>query len=127
MTTVWIVTQGDYSDYHIIGVFSTEENAKLIVSKIKCSDFESVPNIEPFELDPAVDSIRAGLTLYKVRMDLQGNLIEPVTETTRDIIPSDFTWCEGGSFNIYASDLAHATKIAAEKLTEYLARKAGMA
>jgi hypothetical protein len=37
-TTVYVVTQGEYSDYHIKGVFSTEEKAKEFMANKKKGD-----------------------------------------------------------------------------------------
>lgn len=45
--TVWIVDQGEYSDYSVAWIFSTEEKAKHFCEKFpNCSYHESVLDVE---------------------------------------------------------------------------------
>ena len=45
MTTIYVVTEGQYSDYHIVGLYSTIEMAT------KCKEAVNADDIEEFELD----------------------------------------------------------------------------
>jgi len=63
--TVWALEDGDYSDYHVIGVFSSEANAKLAAIQFGGSVVE-------WPLDPAVDEINAGLSTFIVWMHRDG-------------------------------------------------------
>jgi len=66
MCKVYIVTEGSYSDYHIVGVFSTLEGAQIIYDSF--IDIYDRPNIEECNLD--------ALKIYPrwdVRMDICGN------------------------------------------------------
>jgi hypothetical protein len=66
MTTLWELSDGEYSDYHIIGVYSTEENAEA-AAKIFGG------TVGPITLDPGVDQVRAGLSPWEVSMRQDGN------------------------------------------------------
>jgi hypothetical protein len=35
MASVWLVEQGEYSDYRVIGVFDAQDKAQLIADAIK--------------------------------------------------------------------------------------------
>lgn len=59
---VWVIEDGEYSDYHVVGVFSSRENAELVRSKLKSGD------IEEWDLDPAVDKLNAGMEKFYVHM-----------------------------------------------------------
>jgi hypothetical protein len=45
MTSIYVLTEGDYSDYHIVGVYSTKELAKEAQSLYEHSQ------IEEYDLD----------------------------------------------------------------------------
>ena len=53
MRKVYIVTSGEYSDYGIDSVFSTEEKAKEWIDVIT-SMYDGSYNIEPYELDAPI-------------------------------------------------------------------------
>jgi hypothetical protein len=36
-STVWVVARGEYSDYRVVGVFSSQEHAQLIADAINAS------------------------------------------------------------------------------------------
>jgi hypothetical protein len=54
VNNVWIVTEGDYSDYHICGVFSSEEKAREFINApshateygIEQWDIDSLPQLQ---------------------------------------------------------------------------------
>ena len=63
---VWVVTEGEYSVYRIVGVFSTEDNARAFCAahaQLSASDW---PRVEEFDMDPepptAVTAIRVRMT-----------------------------------------------------------------
>ena len=51
-TKVFVVTQGEYSSYRIVAVFSTEDKAKEFVANIGQTSTYDGPDIETFEIDP---------------------------------------------------------------------------
>ena len=49
---VYIVTRGEYSDYHIVGVYSTKEKAQEICDAISTSGtYWDEPQVEEYEMD----------------------------------------------------------------------------
>jgi hypothetical protein len=71
---IYVLTSGCYSDYQIIGVFSTQEKAQTFIEdyeKIygKNHDFNG---IEIYDLDQVIEKKRK----YFVRMDRDGNIKE---------------------------------------------------
>lgn len=75
MTTIYVVTSGQYSDYSIRGVFTTKENAQAYINAFsaKYSEFNDV---EEYELDQWVDEISRGLIHWRVIMYRDGSLHE---------------------------------------------------
>ena len=52
MSDVYVVTEGEYEDYHIVAIFSTLEKAEAFTDR-----FNSEYDIESFELDPVKQEI----------------------------------------------------------------------
>jgi hypothetical protein len=65
---VWVVTDGEYSGYHIIGAFSTEAKADEFVSLFG-------GRVEEWDLDPFQKAVRRGVRAWSVRMDEDGDRI----------------------------------------------------
>ena len=65
MKSVWLIEDGEYSDYRIVGVFSSKENADLM-----CALCGGIVNKWP--LDPAIEQLNAGLWPYDIRMAMDG-------------------------------------------------------
>ena len=130
---IYIVTAGDYSDYHINGVCSTEEKADELM-KLTRGDY-----IEEFELDVFPEH-PPGLYKFQVGMNKNGDTRAPnhqthgvyrmdCTDTFKiyahygkdDIVvlPPEVDWQPGGDgytvFYVWAKDETHAVKIANEK------------
>lgn len=57
MKTVWVIEQGSYSDYRVVGVFSSEANAKFIADAINVAESYDKATIAEWSLDPAVDEL----------------------------------------------------------------------
>lgn len=66
--TVYIVTEGSYSDYHIIAVFDSAKKAQDFIDAY-------VPGgeIEKFELNPCELELREGWKYYCVEMERDGS------------------------------------------------------
>jgi hypothetical protein len=67
---IYIATSGEYSDYTILGVFSSEENAKLIHG----NDYDV--SIEEYELDTFVDLAKKGYKNYQVILNYETGDVE---------------------------------------------------
>lgn len=121
----WIIEQGCYSDYRVVGIFSTKENAEKALAHMKQKEFSDYdePEINERFLDPCIEELNQGLFQFEVRITKEG--IEVLIK--KEIDAEDFHWTVGDYYNVWARDEAHAIKIASEKHTRHLAEKAGIA
>ena len=127
MNTVCILTEGDYSDYHIIGVYSTKELAE------KAQFVYDYSMIEEFALDDVPD-YPPGMKGWYVNIndakpdDPYSYQVTPECAT----IPSEneykhHTGETGYYVYCWAVDEDHALKIARDKYYQHQAQKAGIA
>ena len=111
MTQVYIVSDGYYSDYHIIGVFSSRDKAEEARTL-----YDTNNTVEIYDLD-SMPEHPVGHWPWEVSMNTEGNS----TAWRANII-----WFKGGwtfnahpypavQFSIWARDKRHAVKIANEK------------
>ncbi len=82
MKKVWLIEQGVYSDYRVVGVFSTKENADLVCKEIKKSDYHNNPEVREWNLDPGVSQLNKGYLKFRVLMLRNGD--------TEDISPINY-------------------------------------
>jgi hypothetical protein len=117
---VYVVTDGDYSDYHIVSVFSTGEKAKEFIEKM-CK--EGI--IEEYDIDAYIEPLEKGYFPYFVRMTKEGEVLEcrkydcsypDLDELDFDINKNMYTKC-------WAKDDGHAIKIAGERRRVILAEE----
>lgn len=125
----YVVTQGDYSDYHIVGVTADKEVAKKIAKKFsngwgECEieeyeDGECLLGLTPYEVH--FNEVSNCVSLYNIERERyeahEGNCVEE-------------HYAEGywHTYAVYvlARDGEAALKIAKEKLTIYKAREKGL-
>ena len=75
MASIWVIEQGTYSDYHVVGVFSSEEHAKLVMDTIASGEHEwEKVSIAEWPLDPGVAELHSGLTLWQIEMLRDGTV-----------------------------------------------------
>ena len=74
MSTIWVIEDGDYSDYHVVGVFTSRRAAETV------RDMIGVGTIAEWPLDPAVNEINQGMTVFSVKM-LRDGTTEQVEKT----------------------------------------------
>lgn len=112
MSKVYLVTDGDYSDYHVLGVYATTEKAeeaKLL--------YAADNDIEEYELDAVPDS-PPGLVPFVVTITFSGDVRDAYRESADQFSPRwhvanwDRNPC--GRFYMWARDEQHAVKIANE-------------
>ena len=137
--TIYIVTQGSYSDYHIQAVFTDEALADAYVADSIAADPGSYdkPGVEEYETDLDADALRARIPTWHVVMRWGGDVIRcqrnaPVI-TQINWSPFNGTW----TAFVKADDAERAIKIVnerrliaiadgtqreLEKLTEYVRR-----
>lgn len=51
MEKVYVITAGEYSDYHVVKIFSTYEKAQEYIDIMSALDYEDLNVIEEWELD----------------------------------------------------------------------------
>jgi hypothetical protein len=127
MPTCYAITEGNYSAYSVIAVFTTRELAEAELPK-----YGSDAEIEEFPLDPVVPPAPAGMTgfcCFEKRTRFLNNYRVDVVEMQQYTIgmvvpiPSSDNLC----IYVWARDAQHAIKIASEKFTRYRAIQAGAA
>jgi hypothetical protein len=131
MSTVWAIEQGEYSDYRVVGVFSTEANARLVAEAIG-----SDATVSEWSIDPVVDDLNAGRSPYLVNMLKDGSVerCEKWTISGYELAGTMRIWkrseapayvgknipdCLHGT--VWASDTMHAIKIVNEKRAQMIA------
>ena len=138
--TVYVVTEGSYSDYHIVCLWSTREKAQAYIDACKATNQWNDKTIEEYSIDPqghllALDAVRTGLKRYNVHMWRDGTAkwlaecyqaytpepAEPLRvrgEKAEWVGPGDDDYKYWGrlllSGQVWARDEQHALKIANE-------------
>ena len=125
---IYLVSKGDYSDYHIVSVFSTKELAELYVSKFSklISRYDEF-SIEEYDIDSFATELINKFP-FIIAIDKEGNTTN-VTNFYWDFEDgkSDLSLAKSGDENLtlyvhcFADDEKHAIKIASEKRFEILA------
>ena len=120
MSTCWAITEGEYSDYRILAVFSSEQAAREQLAAWGGDEVEELP------FDDFIPKPPAGMNPYVVcRWDgkLDANLT--YAKHLRNYGTTDVF--KGCRTYLWAKDTSHAIKIAAERFAKYDAIKAGIA
>lgn len=73
-TALWVVEQGEYSDYRVVGIFSSEENAQRIADAINKTRGHNDATVSRWLLDPGIDELRQGFTPFLVDMREDGTV-----------------------------------------------------
>lgn len=68
---VWVIEQGSYSDYRVVGVFSSEAHAQRV---LKALPKDEGPSLTKWSLNPAVAELHKGLKMWTVRMKRDGSV-----------------------------------------------------
>lgn len=118
MTTVYVVEQGEYSDRHIVAVFTDEAAANLFSEPIG-------GRVSKFVLDRHRE--HAGLTPYEVSSKLDSIEVDYI-EDQAYWLPTNASYdvrrVYGGKVlevTVFARDKLHARKIAADRFREFVA------
>lgn len=127
----WIIEQGEYSDYRVVGIFSTEENAKKAASSF--TDEYDTPTIVERLLDPGIAELNEGLLLFSAFLNGEDWSIRKISfsrdpqDEERHYTPNAHYKNPRHSYILWARDASHALKIASERHTQWLASEAGIA
>lgn len=125
MSKVWPITQGSYSDYHIVAAYSTEEKANLGLAEYnRDANHYDVAEIEVWELDTytpktdywIVDVLKDGTVQKAYRHIVKHG------ETHDDRPNYANFWAEGVEFYIHSTDdKDKAIKIAKDRWAQIVA------
>lgn len=122
--TIYVVTQGAYSDHHIVGVYES----RGLAEEVHGQDCE----IEEWPLNTDLNEHRDGVARYNVMM-LRDGTVHNVSQywknrcEPRDCEPMDYFQYNTkitiriAEFEMWAKDAAHAIKIANERRTQLIA------
>ena len=126
---IYLVTRGEYSDYRILGAYSTEQKAQEYVTKHSSGDEYEDPGIEEFDLDPEDPT----LPYICVHLTLEGNLAsnydklqvhfkEP-SKWSEEFIQVNNSWVLNPPYRFFTwvqtNDKTRAVKVASERLMRY--------
>lgn len=126
---IYVVTDGDYSDYHICGVCTSRKTANELKDYVNRNEFCGA-RIETYETDAWEDILNVG-GFYEVGMRLDGSLyaskqeydIEECYRRRNRVLHN--RWESMYTF-VVARDEDHAKKIASDLFAKYKAEKEGL-
>jgi hypothetical protein len=135
--SVWVIEKGSYSDYRVVGVYTSEEKARIVCDAINKTDGEyDEAEIAEWPLDPAADEINQGMTQYLVYMRRDGTAerCEPRSLSAYGIGEQSYIWkrSDARAFQgvavadvlvstVFATDEKHAIKVANERRMQMIA------
>lgn len=117
MTTIYVVSTGDYSDYHILGVCSTKEKAVTLQTATGADHLEEWP------LDELADMAAKGFREWRVQMQRDGTVIECRCSALSERTDLRDYAGPGNNVRFYcnAKSQDHAVKIANERRAQMIA------
>jgi hypothetical protein len=135
--SIFVIEQGSYSDYRVVGVFSTRENAEMVAEKINAGQtYGDEATVAEWPLDPAVSELNQGMSQFRVLMRKDGHVEECKAQEfdSYDIKPNTREWEREDAIayrgkdipnvlqaTVWATDEKHAIKIVKEHLFQMLA------
>lgn len=117
---IYVITDGDYSSYHICAVADNKKRAKEL------QNFFKADNIEIYDTEELSDIFEKGYKEYSCHMYKNGmiEINEPISNHYLDFHVRRMG-SEGNKFytlDVIAKDKEHAQKIFTDKVAEYKAR-----
>ena len=137
MKSIWVIEKGSYSDYRVVGVYSTKEGAELVCARINGEESYALAVVSEWPLDPGVKAINQGWSPFVVHM-LRDGTTERVWMDARDFEyalndqPTIWRRSEAPAYQgknildcltarVFAKDSQHAIKIVNEYRTRMIA------
>lgn len=128
MTKIYAIERGSYSDYQVVGVFSTRENAQTVVDYMTANgrSYDDDAEITEWDLDPSVDGIHQGLFLFHVIMNMDTGDVVMVDKSSSPVCEYEdhvMNGAAGVNYNghCWATDEKHAIKIINERRAQRIA------
>lgn len=127
--TVWVVQMNSYDNGGIEGVFSSEENAKLVEEYINKNkgDCQDIAISFKIEIDYGIEEIKQGFREYRITVCLEGKILRVddidfhYSDQEKEITWKrwDGEFCT--SIDVWAMDKQHAIEIARENIKQLMA------
>ena len=122
--TIYIVTQGSYSDYHIVSVFSTRALAEKFIELQPTESHYDKLEIEEYWIDRSKKQIKSGTQMYYITMHRDGTSEVELADFGDEKIDLVKMYRQTEVVlrcRVYAKSEAHAVKIANEKRAQLIA------
>lgn len=130
MSKVYIVTYGDYSDYHICAASLDKKRAELLAEKY--TDGYDEATVEEYELDEFFEEAKHGYSWYWCWCKIENGMFGQVKVRQLDSYGTGMVGKVVKSLryeqlfvDVLAENDEHAQKIAAEKFATYIYEHAG--
>lgn len=136
-STIWMVEMGSYSDYHVVGIFTSRAKAQLVADVLNQNDSYDNATVAEYPLNPAVDELRKGYSCWFVLM-LRDGTVEQCTLwniNSSSLAGSVWLWrrTQASAYQgkgipdalkaeVWAKDAKHAIKIVNEHRTRMIAQ-----
>lgn len=134
--SIFVIEQGEYSDYRVVGVFSSKKGAELVCRAINAGQNYREATVAEWPLDPGVADLSAGRVPFKVWMLRDGTTerVEQSGVSSHDLAGSVELWRRSSApayrrkgvqdclnCTVWATDEQHAVKIVNEKRVQMIA------
>jgi hypothetical protein len=131
--SIWLIEQGEYSDYSVRGVFSTKENAERIAA-LFAGGYDT-PSVNEWTLDPGVEETLKGWKQYNLTI-LRDGTVERCEPGRSYLNLADHEWLwertkapayqgkgipDALQLTVWAADEVHAVKVANERRVQWIA------
>jgi hypothetical protein len=125
--TAYVLTEGDYSDYHIIGVYSTKELAEEVKTLWPDSDVESFP-LDNIPEHPPGMCFWTGRAEAPIGAEATKQQVYKTAPGQASLKGEDVSYRNIVVFYVgfWAVDEDHAFKILQDKYHQHMAEKAGL-
>lgn len=126
--TVYVLAAGEYSDYHIVAVFTDRARAEKVRDALNTSEYHggsSKCKIGEWEADVGFDEILAGLTGYEVVLSRATRNVVRTRQESAPMFGADVLDDETEDVyatHVWANDETQAIKAANERITKWLAQ-----
>ena len=137
MKAVWVIEQGSYSDYRVVGVYSSKKNAQLVCDAINAGESYDNATVAKWPVDESVLEVSRGYKRFIVTMLRDGtveNIRGPEAISSYDMSSTLAIWRrtqaptykgkgipDSLNGSVLAKDEKHAVKIANEQRKQMIA------
>lgn len=123
---VYVITKGQYSDYHICAVTTNPDDAEILKRKFMSGGWGAT-NIEEYDTDNYND-ILANKKLYSIHFAKNGDIINAFENDDIDYVSDKISIYKDNECLVraFAFNVESAIKIASEKRAVALARRQGI-